>query len=54
MLSLNHRLNILGYLNLAAYGPKYADSTSAGVLDLVSALEWVRDNITAFGGDPGN
>jgi para-nitrobenzyl esterase len=54
VVSLNHRLNILGYLNLAAYGGKYADSTNAGVLDLVAALEWVRDNITAFGGDPGN
>jgi para-nitrobenzyl esterase len=54
VVSLNHRLNILGYLNLAAYGEKYADSTNAGVLDLVAALEWVRDNVTAFGGDPGN
>jgi para-nitrobenzyl esterase len=54
VVSLNHRLNILGYLNLAAYGEKYADSTNAGVLDLVAALEWVRDNISAFGGDPGN
>jgi para-nitrobenzyl esterase len=54
VVSLNHRLNILGYLNLAAYGEKYADSANAGVLDLVVALEWVRDNITAFGGDPGN
>jgi len=52
--SLNHRLNILGYLNLALFGEKYADSTNAGVLDLVAALEWVRDNIAAFGGDPGN
>jgi para-nitrobenzyl esterase len=54
VVSLNHRLSILGYLNLAAYGDKYADSTNAGVLDLVAALEWVRDNIIAFGGDPGN
>ncbi len=54
VVSLNHRLNILGYLNLVAYGEKYADSTNAGVLDLVAALEWIRDNITAFGGDPGN
>ena len=54
VVSLNHRLNILGYLNLAAYGEKFADSANAGVLDLVAALEWVRDNITAFGGDPGN
>jgi para-nitrobenzyl esterase len=54
VVSLNHRLNVLGYMNLAAYGEKYASSVSAGVLDLVAALEWVRDNIGNFGGDPGN
>jgi para-nitrobenzyl esterase len=54
VVSLNHRLNILGYMNLAAYGDKYASSMNIGVLDLVAALEWVRDNITNFGGDPGN
>jgi len=54
VVSLNHRLNMLGYLNLAAYGDKFAGSVSAGVLDLVAALEWVRDNIANFGGDPGN
>jgi para-nitrobenzyl esterase len=54
VVSLNHRLNMLGYLNLAAYSDKYAGSVSAGVLDLVAALEWVRDNIAHFGGDPGN
>jgi para-nitrobenzyl esterase len=54
VVSLNHRLNILGYLNLAAFGEKYGDSANAGVLDLVVALEWVRDNISEFGGDPAN
>ena len=54
VVSINHRLNILGYLNLAAYGDKYASSMNAGVLDMVAALEWVRDNIARFGGDPGN
>lgn len=54
VVSLNHRLNMLGYLNLAAYEDKYASSMSAGVLDMVVALEWVRDNIANFGGDPGN
>ncbi len=54
VVSLNHRLNVLGYLNLAEFGAKYETSMSAGVLDLVAALEWVRDNISAFGGDPGN
>ena len=54
VVSLNHRLNVLGYLNLAAYGPKYASAGNAGMLDLVLALEWVRDNVASFGGDPGN
>jgi len=51
----NHRLNVFGYLNLAeAGGEPYALSGNAGMLDLVAALEWVRDNISSFGGDPGN
>jgi len=54
VVSLNHRLGPLGYLNLAEYGQKYASSANAGMLDLVAALEWVRDNIANFGGDPGN
>jgi para-nitrobenzyl esterase len=54
VVSLNHRLNVLGYLNLAAHGAKYASSGNAGMLDLVLGLEWVRDNIARFGGDPGN
>jgi para-nitrobenzyl esterase len=53
VVTLNHRLNVLGYLNLAKYGDKYASSANAGMLDIVAALEWVRDNIPAFGGDPG-
>ncbi len=53
--SLNHRLGPLGYCNLAGVGgEKYAFSGNAGMLDIVAALEWVRDNIAAFGGDPGN
>jgi para-nitrobenzyl esterase len=53
VVTLNHRLNVLGYLNLAAYGDKYAQSANVGMLDIVAALEWVRDNIAVFGGDPG-
>ena len=53
VVTLNHRLNVLGYLNLAGYGDKYASSANVGMLDIVAALEWVRDNIAAFGGDPG-
>ncbi|HTX15055.1 MAG TPA: carboxylesterase family protein [Candidatus Baltobacteraceae bacterium] len=55
VVSLNHRLGVLGYLNLAeAGGSSYANSGNAGMLDIVAALEWVRDNIANFGGDPGN
>jgi para-nitrobenzyl esterase len=52
VVSLNHRLNALGYLNLAAYGDRYASSANVGMLDIVMALDWVRDNIAVFGGDP--
>jgi para-nitrobenzyl esterase len=53
-ISVNHRLNIFGYLYLAQYGGKWANASNAGMLDIVAALEWVRDNIAAFGGDPRN
>jgi len=53
--SVNHRLGPLGYANFAGVGgEKYAASGNVGMLDLVAALEWVRDNIANFGGDPGN
>ncbi len=55
VVGLNHRLNVFGYLYLAELGgAKYADSGNVGMLDIVLALEWVRDNIARFGGDPGN
>jgi para-nitrobenzyl esterase len=55
VVTVNHRLGVLGYLYLGDLaGPEYAKSGNAGVLDLVASLEWVRDNIAAFGGDPGN
>ena len=54
VVTVNHRLNGFGFLYLAELGgPAYADSGNAGMLDLVLALRWVHDNITAFGGDPG-
>ena len=53
--SINHRLGPLGYCNLAGVGgEKYAASGNVGMMDIVAALEWVRDNIAHFGGDPGN
>ncbi len=52
--SVNHRLNCLGYLDLSAYGDQFKYSGNAGMADLVLALEWVRDNIATFGGDPNN
>jgi para-nitrobenzyl esterase len=55
VVTINHRLNLLGHLYLAELGSdKYADSGNVGMLDIVASLEWVRDNIAAFGGDPGN
>jgi para-nitrobenzyl esterase len=53
VVSLNHRLNILGFLDLSKYGEKYAQSGNVGMLDIVTALTWVRENISVFGGDPG-
>jgi para-nitrobenzyl esterase len=50
----NHRLNVFGFLNLIEMGDKYANSANAGLLDYVAVLKWVRENITNFGGDPGN
>jgi para-nitrobenzyl esterase len=53
--SLNHRLGPLGFTNLAGVGgEKYAASGNVGMLDIVAALEWIRDNISNFGGDPNN
>jgi len=54
VVSMNHRLNIIGTLDLSAYGPEYANSRYTGTADLVAALQWVHDNIENFGGDPGN
>ncbi|MEM7382052.1 MAG: carboxylesterase family protein [Bacteroidota bacterium] len=54
VVSINHRLNVLGFLDLSAYGEKYKHSANNSILDMVAALEWVRDNISNFGGDPNN
>jgi para-nitrobenzyl esterase len=55
VVTINHRLNIFGYFHLGDVGgEKYAASGNAGILDLVAGLQWVHDNIAAFGGDPDN
>ena len=52
--SVNHRLNILGFLDLSACGEKYAQSANVGMLDIVKALEWIKTNIENFGGNPSD
>lgn len=52
--SINHRLGALGFSDFASIDPKLSHSGNVGMLDIVAALAWVRDNITHFGGDPGN
>lgn len=54
LVAVNHRLNVLGHLDLSAYGEKYKDSANVGSMDMVDALRWVQANISRFGGDPGN
>lgn len=54
VVSINHRLNVLGFLDLSAFGEKYKNSANNSVLDMVAALEWVKSNIGNFGGDAGN
>ena len=54
VVSINHRLNILGFLDLSAYGDEFKYSANHSMLDVRTALEWVRDNIDNFGGDPDN
>ena len=52
--SLNHRLDVFGYMDLSAYGEQYAESGNNSISDIILALEWVRNNIEKFGGDPNN
>ncbi len=52
--SMNHRLNLLGHLNLSDYGEEFRRSKNVGIADLVAALKWIHENIAAFGGDPDN
>jgi para-nitrobenzyl esterase len=54
VVTFNHRLGALGYLHLEDIAPGFEGAGTAGLRDIVAALEWVRDNIARFGGDPGN
>ena len=54
VVSVNHRLNVEGFLDLSAYGGKYKDSFNQSTRDIVAALEWIHSNIANFGGDPEN
>jgi para-nitrobenzyl esterase len=54
VVGVNHRLGVLGFLDLSHLGDDFSDSGNVGMLDQVAALQWVHDNIAAFGGDPGN
>lgn len=54
VVSINHRLNVLGFLDLSAYGEKYKNSANLSIIDIKAALEWVKENISNFGGDPNN
>ncbi len=54
VVTVNHRLNVVGFLDLSAYGEKYKYTANLGIMDLVAALQWVRSNIANFGGDPSN
>jgi para-nitrobenzyl esterase len=53
VVTINHRLNVLGFADLSALSDSFAASGDAGMLDIVQALKWVRANISQFGGDPG-
>tara|TARA_R110002049_G_scaffold301166_1_gene493043 strand:- start:45 stop:1709 length:1665 start_codon:yes stop_codon:yes gene_type:complete len=52
--SINHRLNAFGFANFSTVDPKFEKSGNVGIIDCVAALEWIRDNIANFGGDPNN
>jgi para-nitrobenzyl esterase len=52
VVTVNHRLNVLGFVNLSEFSPDFAASGASGLLDIIHALSWVRVNIARFGGDP--
>ena len=54
VVTINHRLNVLGYTDLSGLGGKYSESVNLGMRDIVAALQWIHDNIENFGGDPNS
>lgn len=54
VVSVNHRLNVLGYFDISAFGREYENSGNNGTADTLAALKWVNENIENFGGDRGN
>ena len=54
IITVNHRLNVFGFLDLSDFGPEYENSANCGIADLVASLKWIHENIAAFGGDPDN
>ena len=54
VVTVNHRLNVLGYMDLSDYGEDYKYSGNCGTADIVASLKWVKENIANFGGDPDN
>ncbi len=54
LVSINHRLDVMGFLDLSSFGGKWKNSVNVGMLDIVNALKWVKLNAEAFGGDPEN
>jgi len=54
VVSLNHRLNLFGFMDLTEFDASFADHTNVGIRDIILALEWVKENIAAFGGDPSS
>ena len=54
VVSINHRLNVLGYFDLSDFGAEYENSGNAGGDDIIAALRWIHDNVARFGGDPDN
>ena len=54
VVSINHRLDVLGFLDLSEFGEKWQATVNAGMYDIINALKWTRDNAEAFGGDPDN